>query len=152
MHRQLVVGPYWRLTPRVAFDVTIHGFIASPLVGNNSMINFAIFGDAGTGKTRLANIVGSILGMLGLYVYEDLFEIRPTDLTAGFEGQTQAKATRKLDEGLERPMFIDEAHNLIRWDKDPLTGKRIIGGYSGEVLGVLIQWTQKYVGQYAMIF
>lgn len=131
---------------------TIRGFIANPLVGSNSMINFAIFGDAGTGKTRLANTMGSVLGILGLYVYEDLFEIRPTDLTAGFEGQTQAKATSKLDEGLERPMFIDEAHNLIRWDKDPVTGERQIGGYSGEVLGVLIQWTQKYVGQYAMIF
>ena len=131
---------------------TIRGFVANPLVGSNSMINFAIFGDAGTGKTRLANTVGGLLGMLGLYVYEDLFEIRPTDLTAGFEGQTQAKATRKLDEGLERPMFIDEAHNLIRWDKDPVTGERQIGGYSGEVLGVLIQWTQKYIGQYAMIF
>jgi len=131
-------------------EETVRAFITTSIAAN-AMSNYAIFGEAGTGKTRLADVLARVLGQLGLYVYTSFKELRPSDFQAGFEGQTQGKALDALNAALEHVIFIDEAHNMFRWEVDQTSGERIITGYSVESLGVIIQWTQKHVGQYALI-
>ena len=52
----------------------VNSFIQNPSVSAHQFNNVMIMGGAGTGKTRLAGIMGKIFSQLGMYVYDEVVE------------------------------------------------------------------------------
>lgn len=82
-------------------------------------LHMLLVGNAGTGKTTVARLIGKIYGKAGLIKNEDVFvEIRRESLVAGYMGQTGAKVIREVDKAKGGILFIDEAYNLVNGDHD----------------------------------
>lgn len=74
--------------------------------------HYLFLGNPGTGKTTVARIMGNIFYSLGLLPSNKVLEVKPTDLVAGFVGQTAPKTRQMIDRGLGGVFFIDEAYGL----------------------------------------
>ncbi len=69
-------------------------------------------GNAGTGKTTVARIIGKIYRELGVLKGGQLIECGRSDLVAAYQGQTALKTKAKIQEALDGVLFIDEAYAL----------------------------------------
>ena len=91
-----------------------HGVSYSP-----GSLHMLLLGNAGTGKTTVARLIGKIYGKAGLIKNEDVFvEIRRESLVAGYMGQTGAKVIKEVERAKGGIMFIDEAYNLVNGEHD----------------------------------
>jgi len=82
-------------------------------------LHMLLTGNAGTGKTTVARLIGKIYGKAGLIKNPDVFvEIRRESLVAGYMGQTGTKVMREVEKASGGVMFIDEAYNLVNGDHD----------------------------------
>ena len=82
-------------------------------------LHMLLVGNAGTGKTTVARLIGKIYGKAGLIKNEDGFvEIRRESLVAGYMGQTGTKVTKEVERAKGGILFIDEAYNLVNGDHD----------------------------------
>ena len=82
-------------------------------------LHMLLVGNAGTGKTTVARLIGKIYGKAGLIKNPDVFvEIRRESLVAGYMGQTGNKVMREVEKASGGVMFIDEAYNLVNGDHD----------------------------------
>ena len=69
-------------------------------------------GNAGTGKTTVARLIGNIYKELGVLPTGQLVECDRSQLVAGYTGQTAIKVKDKLKEAMGGVLFIDEAYTL----------------------------------------
>lgn len=82
-------------------------------------LHMLLVGNAGTGKTTIARLIGKIYGKAGLVKNEDVFvEIRRETLVAGYMGQTGTKVIKEVERAKGGILFIDEAYNLVNDDQD----------------------------------
>lgn len=82
-------------------------------------LHMLLTGNAGTGKTTIARLIGKIYGKAGLIKSEEVFvEIRRESLVAGYMGQTGMKVANEVDKARGGILFIDEAYNLVNGDHD----------------------------------
>lgn len=82
-------------------------------------LHMVLTGNAGTGKTTVARLIGKIYGKAGLIKNEDVFvEIRRESLVAGYMGQTGLKVAQEVDRAKGGILFIDEAYNLVNGAHD----------------------------------
>lgn len=76
-------------------------------------------GNAGTGKTTVARLIGKIYKELGILSRGDVFvECGRSDLVAGYLGQTAIQVKKKVKEAMGGILFIDEAYSLIQGEND----------------------------------
>ena len=125
----------------------VYSFVRNPKIASFQFYNFMIMGVAGTGKTRLAGILGSVMAQLGLYVYDELVEASAGDFIASFVGQTEDKVVKFLTANAEKVIFLDEAYSLTQWNEDHTH----LEGYSPQAVAELIAFLSKNVGKIAFI-
>lgn len=125
----------------------VNSFIQTPSVSAHQFNNVMIMGGAGTGKTRLAGILGRIFSQLGMYVYDEVVEASVGDFIAGFEGQTEEKVVTFLTTNAEKIIFLDEAYALTKWDDK----HEHLSGYATEAVAELIAFLSKNVGRMGFV-
>ena len=90
--------------------------IASPQ-GHGSL-HLVFLGNAGTGKTTVARIIGKIYKRLGVLPTGQLVECTRRDLVSQYVGATSQKVAEKVKEAMGGILFIDEAYTLCKEDND----------------------------------
>ena len=63
-------------------------------------MNFIITGDAGTGKTTLAQHIARIFGLSGILFRGDLLEKSSVDFVASYVGQSAPKTVATMNSGM----------------------------------------------------
>lgn len=76
-------------------------------------LHLVFTGDAGTGKTTVARIVGSLYRSAQLLPTGSLVETDRSGLVAGYVGQTAIKVTEMLNQADGGVLYIDEAYSLF---------------------------------------
>ena len=75
-------------------------------------------GNAGTGKTTVARILGKIYKRLGVLPKGQLVECSRKDLISNIYGATDKQVSAKVKEAMGGILFIDEAYSVCRDDND----------------------------------
>lgn len=109
---------------------------------NSTFLNYMIIGDAGTGKTLLAEVIAFVYSKTGILASGHA--VPPTsakDYVAEYLGQSESKLERMLMGNLESVVFIDEIYGLCP--------KTIGGGtdvYREAIITEMVNFLDKYQG------
>ncbi|KAI1462797.1 P-loop containing nucleoside triphosphate hydrolase protein [Annulohypoxylon moriforme] len=89
---------------------------------------FIFKGPPGTGKTTTAQKMGELFHGMGFIATPEVIECSVADLIGQYVGHTIPKTRKKLQEGVGRVLFIDEAYRLM------------YGEYAAEAVDEMIQF------------
>lgn len=82
--------------------------------GDHGSLHMLFKGNAGTGKTTVARMIGNIYRAMGVLRTGQLVECSRKELVAGYVGQTAAKTQQYIDSALGGILFVDEAYELYK--------------------------------------
>lgn len=88
------------------------------LPGGHGTLHLVFKGNAGTGKTTVARIIGKIYRRLGVLSGGQLIEVTRRDLVSEYVGKTAIQVRDKVKEAMGGILFIDEAYSLCKDDQD----------------------------------
>lgn len=76
-------------------------------------------GNAGTGKTTVARLIGRIYGLAGLIKDgENFVEVSRESFIGPYMGHTERRASQLVEEAMGGILFIDEAYDLVNGEGD----------------------------------
>ena len=82
-------------------------------------LHMLFYGNAGSGKTMVARLVGKIFAKAGLLPKADVFvEASRETLVAGFQGQTAERTKDVVRKAMGGVLFVDEAYNICNGEHD----------------------------------
>ena len=87
-------------------------------VQGHGTLHLVFMGNAGTGKTTVARLIGKIYKKLGLLKKNVFVETGRKDLVGQYQGHTARKVMEKLKEAEGGILFIDEAYTLAGGERD----------------------------------
>lgn len=79
---------------------------------NSSMLHTVIEGNAGTGKTEVAKIIGDIYLKMGILKNNKFKAVKRNDLVGQYLGHTANKTQEAINDAKGGVLFIDEAYSL----------------------------------------
>lgn len=82
-------------------------------VGNSATLHMIFTGNAGTGKTSIARLIGKIYYSLGLIARSDVLETTQNDFIGQHVGETVPKTRATVNCAIGGVLFIDEAYSLM---------------------------------------
>lgn len=92
--------------------------ISNADTGGHGTLHLVFKGNAGTGKTTVARLIGQIYNKLGILSKNVFVETGRKDLVANYSGQTATKVMTKVKEAEGGILFIDEVYTLINGEQD----------------------------------
>jgi SpoVK/Ycf46/Vps4 family AAA+-type ATPase len=92
----------------------------------NDYMHTVICGPPGTGKTEVAQLIGTIFSRMGVLRKNRFRKVTRSDLIAGYLGQTAIKTADVIKECLGGVLFIDEAYALGNPEKRDSFSKECI--------------------------
>lgn len=96
-------------------------------------LHMSFKGNAGTGKTTVARLLGKILGEMGVLKRGDVFvEVKREDLVGQYQGHTATKVKDVVRSAMGGVLFIDEAYALVNGDGDSF-GKEAVNALVAEM-------------------
>ena len=96
-------------------------------------LHMSFKGNAGTGKTTVARLLGKILGEMGVLKRGNVFvEVKREDLVGQYQGHTAAKVKDVVRSAMGGVLFIDEAYALVNGDGDSF-GKEAVNALVAEM-------------------
>jgi hypothetical protein len=122
----------------------LYAFSRNPktMLGFNNM---AILGPAGTGKTKMATVLGFVYSHAGVLARNKVKIVSRADLVASHVGRTGPKTQRALFETLEGILFIDEAYQLSPCKTSESND------FGPEAVTEIVNFLDKYVGMSIVI-
>jgi SpoVK/Ycf46/Vps4 family AAA+-type ATPase len=95
-------------------------------LNNSDYKHTVIMGPPGTGKTKVAKIIGKMYSKIGVLKNNIFKKVTRNDLIAGYLGQTALKTKKIIEECLGGVLFIDEAYSLGCQDKEDIYVKECL--------------------------
>jgi ATP-dependent 26S proteasome regulatory subunit len=95
-------------------------------LNNSDYKHTVIMGPPGTGKTKVAKIIGKMYSKIGVLKNNIFKKVTRNDLIAGYLGQTALKTKKIIEECLGGVLFIDEAYSLGSQDKEDIYVKECL--------------------------
>lgn len=87
--------------------------------GNIGTLHMTFKGNAGTGKTTVARLLGKLYSSLGVIKRNDVFvECSRADLVGMYQGHTAAMVKKVVHSALGGILFVDEAYSLVQGTGD----------------------------------
>lgn len=80
--------------------------------GQGISLHLLFKGNPGTGKTTVAKLLGEIYKSLGVLRIGHVVQVSPTELIAGYVGQTRTRTQEYCDDAMGGILFVDEAYGL----------------------------------------
>jgi len=130
---------------KIGLIKNIYMFFKYPLFFFKGFNNFMITGGAGSGKTKLASVIGYMMNNLGILATQKIAIITKQNLVAEYMGQSAPKTRNLLANSLEGVVFLDEAYTLTPCEK----GKA--DSFAEEAVGELINFIDKFIGCMVLI-
>lgn len=137
----------WKLLE--TFRQLIVGFLNNSATAEDYQTNYILMGNPGVGKTRIARLIGDLLGKLGIFVFDDYLEVARADFVAQYVGQTAPKTRALLSSSVERVIFLDEAYALTTYDTKK--APPVLNDYSAEAVSELLTFLSNNVGSTCFI-
>ena len=107
-------------------------------------MHMRFLGAPGTGKTTVARIIGKIFAQNGILTNGHFFEYAGRDLCGRYVGQTAPKTLSICRDAYGSVLFLDEAYELYRSEKDDLD-------YGHEALATLIAEMENHRDNFVVI-
>lgn len=105
-------------------------------------LHLALTGNAGTGKTSIARLIGELYRDAGVLELGHLVKVTRKDLAAEYMGQSAPKTGAAIQRSLGGVLFIDEAYDVCRGDDDK---------FGLEVVATLVEAMTALKGQFMVI-
>lgn len=90
----------------------LYTFAQNPRIFFTKFQNLAIYGPAGIGKTRVAEVIGHVYASSGILVRNHVQSATKSDLTTAYVNESGRMTRKLLLNNLESVVFIDEAYDM----------------------------------------
>ncbi len=140
-----------RLDIKVNVANIIITFLRSPSFFHNKYLNFSLTGGAGTGKTTIAQNLGTLLKELGILVTDNFDQHSRSTLVGQYVGETANITRTKLVSSLEGVFFLDEAYALTQSSKGGASDENSFDQYGIESINEFINFMDKNRGKIVII-
>lgn len=122
----------------------IVSFAQAPELYINRFNNYTLMGGAGTGKTKLAGIIGNFFYNLGILNTSRVIVVTRADLVGKYIGDTAIQTRGYLESSFEGVLFIDEAYQLSGCpDKK---GNFTSNDFGSEAITEIVNYVDKNIG------
>lgn len=119
----------------------LYAFSKNYRIFTRIFLNFAFFGSAGVGKSKISSVLAHIFKKSGILIKGKIIMTTRADLVGSFIGQTAPKTRKLLFDSLEGILFIDEAYSLT-----PCPDKPVEKDFGNEAISELINFMDKTIG------